>query len=154
MNTYLIVKALHIVSASVLVGTGFGSAFNLFWINRSGSVPAQAMVARWVVKADLWLTTPAGIFQPLSGLWLMHLAGWRWDSTWLLATFALYGFAGLCWLPVLWLQVRMRDLATDASAHNTPLPSNYRLYQRYWEWLGYPAFIAMIVVYFLMVTKP
>lgn len=151
---YLIVKTLHILSATILVGTGFGSAFYLFWTNRSGSVAAQTVVARWVIKADWWLTTPAGIFQPLSGLWLAHYAGFPLTARWIWLTFALYAFAGLYWLPVLWLQLRMAAMAEEAVAQEKPLPSRYRRYARYWEWLGYPAFCAMVVVYFLMVLKP
>lgn len=159
MNAYLVVKTLHIISATILVGTGFGSAFYLFWVNRSGNIAAQAVVAKWVIKADWWLTTPAGIFQPLSGLWLLHYMGmpFTWSGAWLWVkwTLALYAFAGLCWLPVLYLQIQMAKLAE--AAHQTGeqhLPSAYRRYQRYWEWLGYPAFVAMVVVYFLMVIKP
>ena len=74
MNTYLVVKTLHILSATLMVGTGFGTAFYLFWANRSGSVPAQAVVSKWVIKADWWFTTPAVIFQPLSGWWMMSQA--------------------------------------------------------------------------------
>ena len=75
MNAYLIVKTLHILSATLMVGTGFGTAFYLFWANRSGSVAAQAVVAKWVMKVDWWFTTPAVIFQPLSGLWLLYQMG-------------------------------------------------------------------------------
>ena len=101
MNAYLTIKTLHILSATILVGTGFGSAFYLFWVNRSGNIAAQSVVARWVIKADWWLTTPAGIFQPLSGLWLMSQSAWSFSHTWIWLTLALYAFAGLCWLPVL-----------------------------------------------------
>ena len=82
MNAYLIVKTLHILSATLMVGTGFGTAFYLFWANRSGSVAAQAVVGRWVMKADWWFTTPAVIFQPLSGLWMLHYMGmpFTWDG--------------------------------------------------------------------------
>lgn len=154
MNAYLTIKTLHIISATILVGTGFGSAFYLFWVNRSGNIAAQSVVARRVIKADWWLTTPAGIFQPLSGLWLMSQSAWTFSHTWIWLTLALYVFAGLCWLPVLFLQIRMAELAEQALERQTPLPARYRRYQRYWEWLGYPAFSAMVIIYFLMVFKP
>ena len=83
MNLYFTIKTLHILSATLMVGTGFGSAFYLFWANRSGSVAAQAVVGRWVIKADWWFTTPAVIFQPLSGLWLAQHLGWPLSATWL-----------------------------------------------------------------------
>lgn len=154
MDSYLLVKTLHILSATLMVGTGFGSAFYLFCANRSGSLPAQRVVARLVCRADWWFTTPAVIFQPLSGLWLAHAAGWPLDSRWIVLSLALFVLAGLCWLPVLWLQIRMARLAAAASRDGTDMPATYWRYARYWEWLGYPAFCAMLAVYFLMVFKP
>jgi uncharacterized membrane protein len=154
MNLYAVVKTLHILSSVVLVGTGFGTAFYLFFANRTQSVEAIAVVARLVVRADWWFTTPAVVFQPLSGLWLAHTAGWPWQTPWLIASITLYVLTGLCWLPVVWLQVRLADMATSAATTRQPLPAHYWQYARRWEALGYPAFLAMIAVYFLMVTKP
>ncbi len=154
MNTYLLVKWLHIVSSVVLVGTGFGTAFYLFFANRSESLEARAVVARLVVRADLWFTTPAVIVQPLSGLWLAHVAGWPVSTPWLLASIGLYLLTGACWLPVLWLQLKMAREVEAALAQRRPLATQYRRWQRAWEWLGYPAFTAMLAVLFLMVNKP
>lgn len=154
MNTYLLVKWLHIVSSVLLVGTGFGTAFYLFFANRSASLEARAVVARLVVRADLWFTTPAVIVQPLSGIWLAHAAGWPVTTPWLLASIGLYLLAGACWLPVLWLQLKMAREVEAALAQRRPLAARYARWQRSWEWLGYPAFIAMLVVLFLMVNKP
>ncbi len=154
MNSYLIVKTLHILSATLMVGTGFGTAFYLFFANRSGSVAAQAVVSRWVVKADWWFTTPAVIFQPLSGLWLAHQAGWPLDARWIGWSLGLYALAGACWLPVLLLQHRMMRWSATAHQANTALPPAYWRAARQWELLGYPAFCAMLTVYFLMVLKP
>lgn len=153
--TYLIVKWLHILSSVLMVGTGFGSAFYMFFANRSGSVPAQAIVSRLVVRADWWFTTPTVIIQPVTGIWLMVLAGWPLDTPWLVLSMLLYAIAGACWLPVVWLQIRMARMAQEALAHGaTALPALYYQYARRWEALGYPAFIAMVVVYWLMVNKP
>ena len=154
MNTYLVLKTIHILSSVLLVGTGFGSAFYMFFANRSGSVQAQAVVSRLVVRADWWFTTPAAIIQPLSGLAMMHLAGWAWHTPWLLLSMALYVLAGACWVPVVLMQVRMAKLASTAVAKGTPLPSAYMQHARRWEALGYPAFISMMAVYALMVNKP
>jgi uncharacterized membrane protein len=154
MNPYLLVKWLHIMSSVLLVGTGFGTAFYLFFANRSASLEARAVVARLVVRADLWFTTPAVIVQPLTGLWLAHAAGWPVTTPWLLASIALYLFAGACWVPVLWLQLKMAREVEAALAHRRPLVANYLRWQRAWEWLGYPAFTAMLAVFFLMVSKP
>lgn len=154
MNTYLIVKWLHIVSSVLMVGTGFGSAFYLFFTNRSGNTAAIATVGRLVVRADWWFTTPAVIFQPLSGLWLAWQAGGDWQSHWLMLSVALFFLAGICWLPVVWLQIRMARMSQAAHAGGGALPERYWRYARFWEWLGYPAFSAMVVVYFLMAVKP
>ncbi|MCU7372357.1 DUF2269 domain-containing protein [Paucibacter sp. O1-1] len=154
MNEYLLLKWLHVLSSVVLVGTGFGSAFYMFFANRSGSVAAQAVVTRLVVRADWCFTTPAAIFQPLSGLWLAHLAGWPWSTPWLALALGLYLLAGACWLPVVWLQLRMAEMATAAVRAATPLPPLYWRYARRWEALGYPAFVAMLAVFYLMVAKP
>ncbi|WP_377154000.1 DUF2269 family protein [Roseateles sp. UC29_93] len=154
MNTYLVIKWLHIVSSVLLAGTGFGSAFYLFFANRSGSLAAQAVVARLVKRADLWFTTPAVIVQPLTGVWLAMTAGWSLDTPWLALSIVLYLLAGACWLPVVWLQIRLSRMADAALASGQPLPALYWRYARWWEGLGYPAFIAVLVVFYLMVNKP
>jgi uncharacterized membrane protein len=154
MSSYLFLKTLHIISSVVLVGTGFGSAFYLFCANRSKSLEAQAVVARFVVLADWIFTTPAVIVQPLTGIAMLSMAGWPLDTPWIMWSIALYLLAGACWLPVVWLQVRMKRMADAALRDGAELPARYWRYARWWEGLGYPAFIAMIAVYFLMVNKP
>lgn len=154
MNTYLLLKTLHILSSVLMVGTGFGSAFYMFFANRSGNVQAQAVVSRLVVKADWWFTTPAIIVQPVSGVAMMHLAGWPLTTPWLALSIALYVLAGMCWLPVVVMQIRMAQLATVAADKGQPLPDAYRRLARRWEALGYPAFVAMLGIYYLMVNKP
>lgn len=155
MNLYLWIKTLHVLSSVVLVGTGFGTAFYLFMANRSGSVPAQAVVSRLVVKADLWMTTPTVIIQPLSGFAMAAMAGWPLSTPWIALALALYALAGACWLPVVALQVRMARLASAAQARgDTALPEAYWRMARWWEGLGYPAFVAMMAVFALMVLKP
>lgn len=155
MSPYLLVKTQHILSSVLLVGTGFGSAFYLFFANRTGSVPVIAAVSRLVVRADWWFTTPAVLFQPLSGLWLAHTAGWAWNTPWVMASVTLYAIAGMCWLPVVRIQIQMHRIATESAARgHLTLPPAYWRYARTWEYLGYPAFVAMLAVYFLMVNKP
>jgi len=155
MSLYLAIKTLHILSSVLMVGTGFGTAFYFFFANRTKSVPVIASVSHMVVLADLWFTTPAVIFQPLSGLWLAHAAGFPWSSSWIVASAALYVIAGGCWLPVVWLQMKLSQMAALAqTAGNPALPALYWRYAKYWKWLGYPAFLAMMAIYFLMVGKP
>jgi uncharacterized membrane protein len=148
-------KWLHIVSSVLLVGTGLGSAFYMFFTNRSRNVPAQAVVTRLVVRADWWFTTPTVLIQPATGLAMVYLAGWPLSTPWIALSLVLYAVAGLCWLPVVWLQLRMRDMAQQAAAdQSVVLPPLYWRYARRWEMLGYPAFIAMTMVFWLMVAKP
>ncbi|HEX5356902.1 MAG TPA: DUF2269 domain-containing protein [Aquabacterium sp.] len=154
MNTYLLIKWIHILSSVLMVGTGLGSAFYMFFANRSGSQAAQTVVCKLVVRADWWFTTPTAIIQPLSGFWMAHLAGWPLDAPWLMSAIGLYVLAGLCWLPVVWLQLRMAALSQQAHDRQQSLPALYWTYARRWEWLGYPAFIAMLAVFYLMVNKP
>ncbi len=154
MTTYMLLKFVHILSSVLLVGTGFGSAFYLFFIHRTRNVQAIASVSRLVVRADYWFTTPAVIVQPLTGLAMASMAGYSFSQGWLQWTIALYVLAGACWLPVVWLQIRMARIADIARFKQADLPAAYWTCARYWEILGYPAFIAMLCVYGLMVFKP
>lgn len=154
MNTYLLLKTIHILSSVLLVGTGFGSAFYLFFANRSHSVAAQATVARLVVRADWWFTTPAGLVQFATGVTLAHLAGWPLHTPWLATSIALYMLAGVCWLPVVVMQIEMQRIAQLAVIDRRELPARYWQLARRWEALGYPAFVAMLLIYGLMVMKP
>lgn len=151
---YLAIKWLHILSATFMFGTGFGTAFYMFVANRSGNVQAIAVVTRWVARADWWFTTPSVIIQPISGFWMAHLAGFPITSPWLAWSLALYALAGACWLPVVWLQLKMRDMAQLAAAGNSALPARYWRFEKIWTALGFPAFGALVVVYWLMVHKP
>ena len=154
MDPYLTAKWLHILSSTVLFGTGIGTAFQMVWAMRTGRVETIHSVASGVVVADWIFTTPAGIFQPLSGLWLIHLAGYGLTEPWLVATYALYLLAFCCWAPVLHLQIRIRDLAGEALATGAPLPAAARRAYRIWFALGWPAFSALVAVFWLMVNKP
>ena len=154
MSMYLLYKLLHILSSVVLVGVGAGSAFYLFFTLRTRNVPAIAEVSRLVVIADWCFTTPAILLQPLTGYLLMRTLGFTFETRWIQWTLMLYALAGACWLPVVWLQIRMRDMAAAASAQGATLPARFWRYAKYWELLGYPAFIAMVVIYWLMVFKP
>jgi len=154
ISAYLIVKTIHILSSVLLVGTGFGTAFYLYFANRSGSLEAQAVVSRYVVLADWLFTTPTVIVQPLTGFILAHWAGWPLTTPWLFWSILLYVLAGACWLPVVWLQMELRRMANDALARKQPLPARYWRFAKRWELLGYPAFFAMLAIFFLMVLKP
>jgi uncharacterized membrane protein len=154
MNTYLMLKWLHVLSATILFGTGIGIAFFKWITDRSGDVRAIRIVTERTVMADWVFTTPAVILQPLTGLALVYYAGFPLLSGWVFYTFVLYVFAGCCWLPVVALQIRMRNLARTADQAGLPLPPQYWRDARLWFWLGVPAFSALLVVYWLMIAKP
>ena len=153
-DPYLLARWLHILSSTVLFGTGIGTAFQMVWAMRSGRVETIHSVASGVVVADWLFTTPAGIVQPLTGIWLALLAGHSLAAPWLVATYVLYLVAFVCWLPVVGLQIRIRDVAGAALAEGAPLPATARRAFRRWFILGWPAFGALIIVYWLMIAKP
>jgi uncharacterized membrane protein len=151
---YLTVKWLHVLFSTVLFGTGIGSAFYMFFTNREGHVRTIASVTRRVVIADWLFTTPTAILQPLTGAWLVHLAGFPWSAGWIVWSVVLYVVAGACWLPVVWIQIRMARMAAASAASGAPLPERFWRYHRLWTGLGVPAFLAFIAIFYLMVTKP
>jgi uncharacterized membrane protein len=151
---YLIVKWLHILSSTFLFGTGIGSAFYMLFTSLSRDVRAIAVVSRYVVLADWIFTSTTVVLQPLTGFYLIHLAGYPLGSAWIAWSIALYLVAGACWLPVVWIQLRMRNMAQAAARDATELPEQYWRYLRIWFLLGIPAFFALVVVFYLMVAKP
>lgn len=153
-DLYTIIKAVHIVSSTVLFGTGLGTAFFMWTTHLSGDVRAIAVVSRHVVWADFLFTTPAVILQPATGVSLIWLAGMDPLSSWLVAAYVLYLVAGACWLPVVWLQIGVRNMAAQAVATGRPLPPPYRRYMTAWFILGWPAFGAVLAVFWLMTAKP
>lgn len=146
-------KTLHVLSMVLLFGTGLGSAFYKWMADRGGELGHIAATNRHVVLADWLFTTPTVLVQPVTGLWMAHLLGLPWTTPWIAASLALYVLAGACWLPVVWLQIRMRTLSTRALAEGRPLPAAYWRMARAWFWLGVPAFSAMVLVVVLMVGK-
>lgn len=154
MDPYLLAKWLHILSSTVLFGTGIGTAFQMVWAMRSNDTRVIARVAGGVVLADWLFTTPAGLAQPATGLWLVWLAGYDMTEGWLLATYALYVLAFICWAPVVHLQIRIRDLARAAAQNRQDLPQAARRAYAIWFALGWPAFVALMLVFWLMIAKP
>jgi len=154
MTIYFALKWLHILSATVLFGTGMGIAFFKWITDRSGDTRAIRIINERTVLADWIFTTPAVILQPVTGLGLVYVAGYPLLSGWIVWSTVLYLTAGACWLPVLWLQIKMRDIARKSDAENMPLPIHYWQLARSWFLLGIPAFAALLIVYWLMIVKP
>jgi uncharacterized membrane protein len=151
---YLLLKWIHILSATILFGTGFGSAFYMYVANRQKNISEIYFATRHVVIVDLVFVAPAVIIQLITGIGLVQTMGYAWTDPWIMWGLALYFFAGACWLPVVWMQIRMRDIAKSALETGEPLPGRYWKMERWWIILGSLAFPAIIVVFWLMVSKP
>jgi uncharacterized membrane protein len=153
-HLYLTLKLTHIVGAAVLFGTGLGIAFFMWMAHRTREPAAIAHTAGVVVIADAIFTATAVVLQPLTGWALALLTGVSLFQFWIKATLVLYVLIGLCWLPVVLIQMRMRDLAAAAARERTALPPRYFMYFRIWFWLGWPAFGGVIAIFVLMLWKP
>ena len=151
---FLILKTLHVLSAIVLLGTGLGTAFHLWVTHRSGDPRAIASAARATVLADWLFTATSGVAQPVTGVALALSAGYDLRSPWLVLAYALYAIAGVCWLKVVQLQLRIARIAAACVKEDAPLPPAYFQAVRLWFALGWPAFLGLIVVVWLMVAKP
>jgi uncharacterized membrane protein len=145
---------LHVIGATVLLGTGAGIAFFMLMAHRTHDPRLIAHVAGTVVLADFLFTATAVVAQPLTGLMLAKMIGWRLTEGWLLLSLALYVLTGLFWLPVVAVQIRMRDLACAASDKGEPLPEQYRRLFRAWFFSGIPAFLSVLAIAWLMLVKP
>jgi uncharacterized membrane protein len=154
MTAYLLLKFLHVVGATVLLGTGAGIAFFMLMAHRTRDAAAVAAVARIVVAADYVFTATAVVLQPVTGLLLARTVGYRLSEHWIVASIALYVFTGMFWLPVVWMQSRMRDLAAAAAAGGAPLPAEYHRLFRLWFAFGFPAFVAVLAIFWLMIARP
>ena len=154
MTLYFLFKYLHVLGAIVILGTGTGIAFFMLMAHRSRDVAFIARTAESVVVADMLFTLTAVLLQPVSGAALMWLSSTVWSEGWLLAALALYAVAGLFWVPVIFLQIEMRDLARIAAGKNQPLPPRYfELFHR-WFLFGIPGFGAVMAILWLMIAKP
>jgi uncharacterized membrane protein len=151
---YFVLLYLHLVGACVLLGTGVGIAFFMLLAHVGGSPAAVAAVARIVVIADFLFTATAVVTQPVTGLALAELVGWPLREGWIACSLLLYLLTGALWLPVVWMQMRMRDLAAAAAAAAEPLPAAYHRLFRWWLALGVPAFTAVLAILALMIAKP
>jgi uncharacterized membrane protein len=155
MELIFIFKFVHLIGASVLFGTGLGIAFFMFMANRTGHAGVIAITSRFVVVADFIFSATAVVVQPLSGFALASAIGLSpFEESWIVWSLVLYVLVGLCWLPVVFIQIRMRNLAQDAAVNSEALPDEYRRLFRIWFWLGWPAFIGVLVIFVLMIWQP
>jgi uncharacterized membrane protein len=154
MEPHLLLKALHVIGAMVLFGTGAGIAFFMVMADRTGRPELIAHTASVVVVADALFTASAVLLQPITGALLAAQAGYPLFSGWIGLSLVLYVVTGLFWLPVVWIQLRLRDLARAAAEAGAPLPEAYRRLYRVWFACGWPAFACVLAIVWLMIAKP
>jgi uncharacterized membrane protein len=150
----LALRWLHVIGAAILLGTGAGIAFFMLMAHRTGDPRLVAHTAGIVVVADLIFTATAVIAQPVTGIMLAVRTGWPLDTFWIVVSLLLYGVTGAFWLPVLWMQLRMRDLARAAVVESAALPPKYHQLFRLWFWFGFPAFASVLGIFWLMIARP
>ncbi|MBO4225815.1 DUF2269 domain-containing protein [Bradyrhizobium neotropicale] len=151
---YFLLKYVHLIGAAVLLGTGAGIAFFMLRAHLTGDPVIVAAIARIVVLADFLFTATAVVAQPLTGIALAHEAGYSLTESWIVLSIVLYLVTGAFWLPVVWIQMQLRNLATASAAERKPLPSRY--HRLFWAWFsfGFPAFGAVMGIFWLMVQRP
>ena len=154
MTLYFAVKFVHVIGAAVLLGTGAGIAFFMLMAHLRGNVSVIAGVARIVVIADFIFTASVVVLQPATGIWLAWHANYSLWEGWIALSIILYIVTGVFWLPVVWMQMQMRDLAAEAAAQNRALPQAY--HRLFWWWFacGFPAFGAVLAIFWLMIARP
>jgi uncharacterized membrane protein len=154
MLTYQLLKYAHIIGASVLLGTGAGIAFFMLLAHRTGDPAVVAGVARIVVVADFLFTASAVVLQPVTGFLLAWWVGYSLTEGWIVLSILLYLITGAFWVPVVFMQIRMRDLAMRAASEGKPLPEAYHRIFRRWFAFGFPAFAAVLAIFWLMIARP
>jgi uncharacterized membrane protein len=153
MEYYLILKLIHILAAVVVTGTGAGIAFFMFMANRSNNPQAIYITAKTVILGDWIFTTPAVIIQVITGVYLMNMQGYSFSASWFYWVLGLFSFIGVCWLPVLRIQYKLRELAKISVDSNQVTPE-FKSLMKTWTLLGIPAFIAILGIFWLMIFKP
>ena len=152
MTLYFVIKVVHILSATLLLGTGIGTAFFMLSAYRSGDATALRITSRHVVLADWLFTAPAIVLQLATGLWLTSFLGIPYRSAWLVAALSMFALVGACWLPVVWIQIRLSRMIAPGAGDT--LPRRFAVLMRAWVALGVPAFVLTVLLFCLMVFKP
>lgn len=153
MDSYLVLRLIHIISATVLAGTGIGIAYFMFMANRSNNLHAIAVTARHVVLADWLFTAPAVITQFITGIWLMKILNYSFASTWFIVVISLFFFVGACWIPVVFIQYKLKTIAESQLQREVP-DERFKRMMKLWTALGIPAFMGIAILFWLMVFKP
>jgi len=153
-NVYSWIKTAHIISATILLGMGFGSAFFKLQVDRSGNLDAIVFASKTVVRLDWLFTAPAVVVQLGTGLAMVQLGGYALTEAWLMFALGFFLLTGCCWIPAVYIQLRCRDLALQAAQSGRALPSEYIRLSQIWFWLGVVGFTSVWILVGLMVMKP
>lgn len=151
---YIWLKYLHILSSTVLFGTGIGTASVMLYAYYQEDIKVKAAIYRYVVLVDWFFTGISGIVQPLTGFILVYLAGYALTSAWIMGSIIGYIITAVCWVIVAYLQVKIRNITLQAVNNHSALPQQYDFYFKYWFMLGWPAFFSLLIVFYLMTAKP
>ncbi len=154
MNTYLLMKAAHILSSAILFGAGIGTAFSMLRAHFSGTIPEKYYAARTAVLASFILILPAIIAQPASGLWLLWNANYNWKDLWLAMSYILYIAAVIFWVRTVRIQIRIEKILAQCVKSESELPERYFRQFSNWFFLGCPVVGCLIAIFFLMVLRP
>jgi uncharacterized membrane protein len=151
---YLWLKFIHVISSTILFGTGIGTASVMLYAHYTKNIDIIAAISRYVVFADWIFTATSAVVQLVTGFWMIYLAGYSFSLFWIWGSILGYVIAAICWFPVVYLQIKMRNFAIEAAQSKTLLPPKYYRYFTYWFCLGWPAFISLVTVFYLMTNKP
>ncbi|STX43217.1 integral membrane protein [Legionella donaldsonii] len=151
---YLWLKYIHILSSTLLFGTGLGTACVLLYGHSTKNISTMAVCNQYVVLVDWLFTGISGFIQALTGFWMIYLAGYSFKSLWIWGAITGYTFTACCWFPVVYFQIKLRDIIIMCIKNKTSLPAEYHYYFRWWFFLGWPAFISLLIVFYFMIMKP
>lgn len=151
---YLWLKYIHILSSTILFGTGLGTACVLLYGHYTKNISTITVCNQYVVLVDWLFTGTSGFLQALTGFWMIYLAGYSFKYLWIWGAIVGYILTACCWFPVVYFQIKLRDIALNAAKNNTPLPAEYFYYFHWWFILGWPAFLSLLIVFYFMVMKP
>jgi uncharacterized membrane protein len=151
---YDYLKIVHVISACLLFGTGLGTAAYMFFAHRTKNIRIIAPAFRLIVKADWYFTLTSGIVQLITGMAMVFIHNLDFSSFWIWGSLLGYLIAGACWLPVVYIQIRLKNIAKQALSNREPLPTHYYKMFSAWFWLGWPAFLSLIGVFYLMANRP
>lgn len=154
MDLYALTKIIHIISSTIFFGTGIGTAFFMLQSWFTPHLQEKFYAVRHTVLADYLFTLPAAILQPLSGIALIYLGGHEWSDLWLILTYCTYIFIILCWIPVVWIQITLKQIVAVCLKNKVSLPQRYHTLFKIWFILGWPAFLGLLFIFYLMVVKP